>query len=93
MSDNKIQDAINSNKIRIGSTKEEVGEAGIEPAYYGCVKHKRTQEGLLELWNFSNDMCNSMTNNNYALLFRDGVLVEIREVTSENDLTLDSVYE
>ncbi len=91
MTDNKIENAIKHNKIGVGSTKEEVGDAGIKPAYYGCVKHKRTQEGLLELWNFSKDICSANTTNDYALVFRDGVLIEIRQVMSENDLNIDVI--
>ena len=91
MTDNKIENALNSNQIRLGSTKEDVSDAGIEPAYHGCVKHKRTEEGLLELWDFSTDICTANTSNDYALVFRDGVLIEIRKVTSENDLNLDVI--
>jgi len=90
MTDKKIENALNSNQIRLGSTKEDVSDAGIEPAYYGCVKHKRTQEGLFELWDFSKDICTANTSNDYALVFRDGALIEIRKVTSENDLNLDA---
>lgn len=89
MTDNKIENAVNSNQIHVGSTKEEVSNAGNEPAYYGCVKHKSTKEGLLELWDFSQDMCSANTSNDYALVFQDGVLIEIRKIKSENDLNLD----
>ena len=89
MTDNKIENALNSNQIRLGSTKEDVSDAGIEPEYHGCVKHKRTEEGLFELWDFSKDICSAYTTNDYALVFQDGVLIEIRKVTNENDLNLD----
>ena len=89
MSDSKIEQAINSKQIQLGSTKEEVSKAGVKPLYYGCVKHKRTNEDLLELWDFSTRLCSNNINNKYAFFFKDGELIEIREIKNENDLELD----
>lgn len=84
--DTQIERAWNSGKIRIGSTQQEVYNAGIQPTYSGCVKQKITADGTMELWDFASNVCGANLANSYVLIFRDGRLIEIRSVSSIYDL-------
>lgn len=84
--DTQIERAWNSGKIRIGSTTQEVYNAGIQPTYSGCVKQKITADGTMELWDFATKACGANLANSYVLIFQDGRLIEIRSVSSIYDV-------
>lgn len=85
--DTQIERAYNKGQIRIGSTQQEVLNAGIQPTYSGCVKQKVTSNGTMELWDFATKVCGANLANNYVLIFQNGVLIEIRSVTSVYDMS------
>lgn len=86
--DTQIEKAYNNGQIRIGSTQQEVINAGIVPVpLAGCVKQKITSEGTMELWDFATRVCGANLSNSYILIFKNGTLIEIRSVTSIYDVT------
>ena len=88
--DKAIEHGMKDGSIMIGKSKSQVSSV-IRPTYSGCIKRKITQQGTVELWDFATKLCGANSRNRYALVFRDDTLVEIREVRSIQDLSLDNV--
>ena len=88
--DVQVQRAYNSGKIYIGAPMDQVANAmgGYPPSW--CVKQKITADGTLVLWDYatSGNLCGTNLAASYALVFKNGYLVEIRQVTNQLDLQL-----
>lgn len=83
--DQYIEQQYRSGNLRVGMQKYEVQQF-LNPPHPWCVKQKVTEDHRYELWDFATQNCGYNWYRSYALLFRDGELVEIRQVTSILDL-------
>lgn len=86
--DMRIREGITSGQIRIGCTQQDVLKVqGIRIMPY-CTKSKITADGQIDLWDFATKMCGVNLNESYALIFKNGLLIEIRTVKNQLDLQI-----
>ena len=85
-----VERGYNSGQIYIGAPMNQVANAlgGYPPSW--CVKQKITADGNLVLWDLatSGNLCGANLASSYALVFKNGYLIEIRQVTNQLDLQL-----
>lgn len=87
----RIEEALLTGTISIGATKEEIKSIIGEPPFSFCIYRLSTQDGIYELWDFSpykSSFCGGNWSINYALIFKNDKLIEIRKVNSIDDLHL-----
>ena len=77
--DVKIQHAIDSGQIQIGSSMYEVSSAIGEPVFF-CKKKTIKEDTTYEIWDYSSGRClGSNWAHSYVLIFKDGYLHEISQ--------------
>lgn len=72
-----------SGELKLGMTKDEVQKIVPQSSWTKgiCTKRKITKNAEWELWDFASPGCGSNPDNHHALVFKNGELVEIREVS------------
>lgn len=84
-----IRNGIKNNKIYLGCTQQEVVDT-IGGVSSMCRKVRYTPAGTIELWDYasSSGSCGANLSESYALIFKNGILVEIRTVRNSLDLQI-----
>ncbi len=84
--DQRIRESFKTGEIRIGNSQADVVRIIGRPGD-SCVRTRMAPDGNYELWDYGYGNCGvGNLVEAYALIFRDGILVEIRTVRSELDM-------
>ena len=78
--DEQIRQGIARGQIHLGASQWEVEQAVRRP-FTTCIQSKTTTEGTYEAWIYNGrGMCGSNFSQSYILIFKDGILTEIRQI-------------
>ena len=77
--------AIRTGRIQIGLSEEQVAKAVGYPSK-GCIQSKWENGAHYEMWDYATYWCASNLRQDYALIFKDDSLIEIRIVQSDADM-------
>lgn len=82
-----VQRKINSGELHLGLSLSAV-EGMVGHPLYGCTKTRYAKGGTLEMWDFASRRCSQTMSmgRSFAYVFENGILIEIRVVTSMQDL-------
>ncbi len=84
--DQRIRESVKTGEIKIGNSQADVVNVIGRPGD-SCVRTRTAPDGNYELWDYAYGNCGGGNLiEAYALIFKDGTLIEIRTVRSELDM-------